>query len=83
MEHHPSKPKPYQAQLKRGGKQVYLGCFATAEEAALCVARSLVWQPEELAEALAEAKAGTALAEALAEAQRDSLCSWAVQPQTN
>ena len=38
--------KPYQARVRRGGKQVSLGCrvhlgsFATAEEAALCVARS-------------------------------------------
>ena len=32
--------KPYQARLTRGGKQMYLGYFATAEEAALCVARS-------------------------------------------
>jgi len=38
--HHPGKPKPYQAQVKRGGKQVNLGSFATAEEAALCFARS-------------------------------------------
>ena len=36
----PGHPKPYQAQVRRGGKQVYLGCFATAEEAALCIARS-------------------------------------------
>ena len=36
----PGYPKPYQAQLKYGGKKVSLGCFATAEEAALCVARS-------------------------------------------
>ena len=36
----PGKPKPYQARVWRGGKQVHLGCFATAEEAALCVARS-------------------------------------------
>ena len=36
----PSQPKPYKAQLRRGGKDVGLGCFATAEEAALCVARS-------------------------------------------
>ena len=36
----PGKPKPYQARVKRGGKQVSLGCFATAEEAALHVARS-------------------------------------------
>ena len=35
-----SKLKPYQARVKRGGKKVSLGCFATAEEAALCVARS-------------------------------------------
>ena len=36
----PGHPKPYQAQVKRGDKKVYLGSFATAEEAALCVARS-------------------------------------------
>ena len=36
----PGRPKPYHAQVRRGGKMVYLGCFATAEEAALCVARS-------------------------------------------
>ena len=34
------QPKPYAVQVKRGGKKVHLGCFATAEEAALCVARS-------------------------------------------
>ena len=38
--HHPGKPRPYQAQMRRGGKKVSLGCFAIAEEAALCVARS-------------------------------------------
>ena len=31
----PGKPKPYQARVRRGGKMVYLGTFATAEEAAL------------------------------------------------
>ena len=36
----PGKPKPYQTQVSRGGKDMHLGCFATAEEAALCVARS-------------------------------------------
>ena len=36
----PGRPKPYQAQVKRGGKQASLGGFATAEEAALYVARS-------------------------------------------
>ena len=33
------RPKPYKAQATRGGKQVTLGYFATAEEAALCYAR--------------------------------------------
>ena len=32
--------KPYAAQVKNGQKLVHLGRFATAEEAALCVARS-------------------------------------------
>ena len=36
----PGQPKPYQARVKRGGKRVNLGRFATAEEAALCVARA-------------------------------------------
>ena len=36
----PGQPKPYLAQLRRGGNMVHLGCFATAEEAALFVARS-------------------------------------------
>ena len=36
----PGTSKPYQAQVMRGGKKVHLGCFATAEEAALCIARS-------------------------------------------
>jgi len=34
------KPKPYKAEVSRGGNNVHLGYFATAEEAALCVARS-------------------------------------------
>ena len=36
----PGQPKPYAAQVRRGGKVVSLGYFATAEEAALCVART-------------------------------------------
>ena len=36
----PGQPKPYQAQVWRGGKNVHLGAFATAEEAALCIAHS-------------------------------------------
>jgi len=34
------RPKPYQSHVWRGGKTVTLGFFATAEEAALCYARS-------------------------------------------
>ena len=37
---HSSMFKPYQARVRRGGKKVSLGHFATAEEAALCIARS-------------------------------------------
>ena len=36
----PGKPKPYRAQVKRGGKMVHLDSFATAEEGALCIART-------------------------------------------
>ena len=39
VHHQPGYPKPYQARVWRGGKTVSLGYFATAEEAALCVAR--------------------------------------------
>ena len=35
----PGRPKPFVARVRRGGKMVSLGSFATAEEAALCVAR--------------------------------------------
>ena len=34
------RPEPFEAQLTRDGRQVSLGGFATAEEAALCVART-------------------------------------------
>ena len=27
--HHPGPPKPYEARVRRGGKQVHLGYFAT------------------------------------------------------
>ena len=40
VKHHSGRPKPYQARVWRGGKDVHLGSFATAEEAALCIARS-------------------------------------------
>ena len=34
------QPKPFQGRVTRGSKTVSLGSFATAEEAALCIARS-------------------------------------------
>eukprot|EP00964_Phaeocystis_antarctica_P138004 scaffold102637_cov47-Phaeocystis_antarctica.AAC.2 len=40
VNHLAGRSKPYQARVKRRGKTVTLGYFATAEEAALCVARS-------------------------------------------
>ena len=36
----PGQSNLYLARVYRGGKDVHLGSFATAEEAALCVARS-------------------------------------------
>ena len=36
----PGQPEPYKARVRRGGKNVSLGYFTTAEEAALCIARS-------------------------------------------
>ena len=40
VSHQTSRTKPYRAQLKRGGEDVRFCSFATAEEAAQCVARS-------------------------------------------
>ena len=48
-----SVSKPFQAQLRHGGRNNQLGTFATAEEAALAVARFL--GPEGVAAALAAA----------------------------
>ena len=39
VHHQPGRSMPYNAQVRRGGKRVSLGYFATAEEAALCAAR--------------------------------------------
>ena len=65
------KSKPYRAQVKRGAKDVHLGCFATAEEAALCVARS----PEGQAAAAERAAAAAPLTseEARQQAQAEGL----------
>ena len=51
----PGQPKPYQAQVKRGGKSAHLGRFATAGEAALCVARSTEGRAEAAKRAAAAA----------------------------
>ena len=40
VRHKHGRSKPYEARLRHGGKDVNLGSFTTAEEAALCVARS-------------------------------------------
>ena len=53
VNHKPGRSKPYQAKLKSGGKDVHLGYFAAAEEAALCVARSPEGQEREAAMAMA------------------------------
>ena len=63
--HKPGHPRPYHARVKRGSKKVYLGYFVTAEEAALCVARS----PE------GQAAAG------LAAAPRMPLTEWIIEQQ--
>ena len=54
---YPGKSKPYQAQVSRGGKNVHLGSFATAEEAALCAARSPEGQQAAMALAAAAERA--------------------------
>ena len=51
----PGRLNPYQAKVSRAGKAVSLGAFATAEEAALHVARS----PEGRAAAQKDAAAGS------------------------
>ena len=61
----PGRPKPYEAQVRRGGKKVYLGTYTTAEEAALCVARS----PEGQAEAANRAAAAAPLTSEVARRQ--------------
>ena len=62
--------KPYSARVRCGGEQLTLGRFATAKEAALCIARSAekeaVKRPRGM-EAQAETKAGTKAKAARAE----------------
>ena len=67
----PNRSKPYQAGARRGGKTISLGYFTTAEEAALCVARS----PEVKAAAAVRAAAAVPLTseEARQQAQAEGL----------
>ena len=67
----PGQPKPYQAQLRRLGKRVSLGSFATAEEAALCVARSP--EGQEAAQRVAAAPSPLTGEEARQQAQAEGL----------
>ena len=76
-----SKMRPFQAQVKRDGKAVYLGAFATAEEAALAAARA--GGPSKSRRARAEAGPSAAApaaapAEAMVEVQ-----ATAVEPQAD
>jgi hypothetical protein len=67
----PGQSKPYQPRVRRNGKEMGLGSFATAEEAALCVART----PEGRAAAAERAAAAPPLSpeEARQQAQAEKL----------
>ena len=56
----PGDPAPYLARVKRGGKLVSLGYFATAEQAALCVARSVRRDPRGVAGSAAAKRVSSA-----------------------
>ena len=70
----PGQPKPYQAQVKRGGKSAHLGRFATAEEAALCVARSPEGRTEAAKRAAAAAPLTSEVVSRQAQAEGLTLC---------
>ena len=62
------KAKPYQPQVRRGGKKMLLGYYATAEEAALCYARCITANgAPKLTGAVAAAAAPAPLRQAKAE----------------
>ena len=71
VNHLPGRSKPYLAQMRRGGKLVHLGSFATAEEAALCVARSP--EGQEAAKQAAAAPVPLTSEEARQQAQAEGL----------
>ena len=60
-------PKPYSVQVARDGRKVYLGSFVTAEEAALCYARSVAAHSKAVVAAAASVAAKEALRVAEAE----------------
>ena len=60
VHHKPGSPKPYQARVRRGGKQVELGTFATAEEGGGAMRRALA-SPEGQAAAAKQAAAAAPL----------------------
>ena len=68
-----SRNKPYKAQAQRDGKQVTLGYFATAEEAALCYARSPEAQAAVAAAAAPPAPPPMTAEEALRQAEAEGL----------
>ena len=75
------KSKPYVAQVKRGGNCVYLGAFATAEEAALCYARDIAANGlSEWTAARAAAPAPLTAEKALQQAEAEGLV---LQPSDN
>jgi len=65
--------KPYQAQVRRGGKTVTLGCFTTAVEAALCYARTPEAQAAVAAEAAPQAPPPMTAEEAVRQAEAEGL----------
>ena len=67
------RPKPYHAQLRRAGKQVSLGAFSTAEEAALAYARTPEAQAALAAAAAPPAPPTMTAEEALRQAEAEGL----------
>ena len=72
----PGQPKPYHAGVWRGSKNVHLGSFATAEEAAICVARSPEGQAAVERPAAAPAPLTSEEARQQAQRRRGWRCWW-------
>mgnify|MGYP002836680460 CR=1 FL=1 len=67
------RPNPYHAKVHRGSIEVHLGSFATAEEAALCVARSPEGQAAAERAAAAPPRAPLTREQALQQAQAEGI----------